>query len=92
MKILLTVHQFVPEWTTGTEILTFSVSKELLRRGHHVVVFTGFPSEKNEKAVFSFTLTSILALPGLEPIAATQMNVAHLFEIFDGTASVSHST
>lgn len=47
MKILLTVHQFVPEWTTGTEILTFSVAKELLRRGHHVVVFTGFPSEQN---------------------------------------------
>lgn len=45
MKILLTVHQFVPEYASGTEILTFSVAKELLRRGHRVFVFTGFPSQ-----------------------------------------------
>ncbi len=47
MKILLTVHQFVPDWSAGTEILTFSVAKELLSRGHKVVVFTAFPSEQN---------------------------------------------
>jgi glycosyltransferase involved in cell wall biosynthesis len=47
MKILLTVHQFVPDWSAGTEVLTFSVAKELLSRGHNVVVFTGFPSVQN---------------------------------------------
>jgi glycosyltransferase involved in cell wall biosynthesis len=47
MKILLTVHQFVPDWSAGTEILTFSVAKELLSRGHKVAVFTAFPSEQN---------------------------------------------
>lgn len=44
MKILLTVHQFFPEYFSGTEVLTFSVAKELMRRGHQVFVFTGFPA------------------------------------------------
>lgn len=47
MKILLTVHQFVPEWSAGTEVLTFSVAKELVSRGHEVVVFTGFPATQD---------------------------------------------
>ena len=44
MKILLTVHQFFPEYFSGTEVLTFSVAKELKKRGHDVSVFTGFPA------------------------------------------------
>ncbi|MBL8645362.1 MAG: glycosyltransferase family 4 protein [Rhodospirillaceae bacterium] len=44
MKILLTVHQFFPEYFSGTEVLTFSVAKELKKRGHEVCVLTGFPS------------------------------------------------
>lgn len=43
MKILLTVHQFYPDFFSGTEVLTFSVAQELMRRGHQVVVFTGCP-------------------------------------------------
>lgn len=46
MKILLTVHQFFPEYFSGTEVLTLSVAKELLSRGHHVSVFTGYPARK----------------------------------------------
>lgn len=46
MKILLTVHQFFPEYFSGTEVLTFSVAKELLSRGHQVSVFTGYPARK----------------------------------------------
>ncbi len=46
MKILLTVHQFFPEYKSGTEVLTFSVAKELLQRGHEVFVFTGFPAQQ----------------------------------------------
>lgn len=46
MKILLTVHQFYPEYFSGTEVLTFSVAKELSRRGHQVFVLTGFPEKK----------------------------------------------
>lgn len=44
LKILLTVHQFLPEHASGTEILTYSVAKELLAQGHEVTVFTGFPA------------------------------------------------
>jgi glycosyltransferase involved in cell wall biosynthesis len=46
LNVLLTVHQFVPEFFSGTEILTFSVAKELVRRGHRVSVLTGFPEKK----------------------------------------------
>lgn len=44
MRILLTTHQFLPEYFSGTEILTYTTAKELQRRGHDVLVFTGAPS------------------------------------------------
>ena len=44
LKILLTVHQFFPEYASGTEVLTYSVAKELRDQGHQVFVFTGFPA------------------------------------------------
>lgn len=47
MKVLLTVHQFFPEFQSGTEVLTLSVAKELIRRGHEVHVYTGYPMNKN---------------------------------------------
>lgn len=42
MKILLTVHQFLPEYYAGTEILTFNTAKVLQSLGHEVSVFCGF--------------------------------------------------
>ncbi len=45
LNILLTVHQFFPNYFSGTEVLTRSVARELLRRGHQVAVLTGFPAE-----------------------------------------------
>src|SRR4030067_3340851 len=44
MKIVLTVHQFLPEFSTGTEILTYETAKKLRENGHDVSVVTGFPS------------------------------------------------
>ncbi len=44
MKIILTVHQFLPDFFAGTEILTYETAKELQKRGHQVEVWTGFPS------------------------------------------------
>jgi Glycosyltransferase Family 4 len=41
MRVLLTVHQFFPEYKAGTEVLTLSVAKELMRLGHQVHVYTG---------------------------------------------------
>jgi glycosyltransferase involved in cell wall biosynthesis len=44
MKFLLTVHQFYPAYSAGTEVLTLGVAKELARRGHQVCIFTAHPS------------------------------------------------
>jgi glycosyltransferase involved in cell wall biosynthesis len=44
LRIILTVHQFFPDYFSGTEILTYETAKELKRQGHVVSVVTGFPS------------------------------------------------
>lgn len=46
MRILLITHQFLPDHTTGTEVLTGQVALELVRRGHEVRIFTGYPVRK----------------------------------------------
>lgn len=43
MRILLTTHQFFPHFAAGTEVLTHSVARELIKRGHTVRVLTGYP-------------------------------------------------
>lgn len=40
MKILVVVHQFLPEHRAGSEYYTFYLSRELARRGHEVVLYT----------------------------------------------------
>ena len=45
MKILLTVHQFLPDYAAGTEILTLDTARELRRRGHEVSVLARHPAE-----------------------------------------------
>lgn len=50
MRILLTVHQFVPDFHAGTEILTFSTAKALQARGQDVRVMTGFPARPGTAA------------------------------------------
>ena len=47
MKILLTTHQFFPQYAAGTEVLTLSVAKELISRGHEVHVLTGHPGSSD---------------------------------------------
>ena len=49
MKILLTTHQFLPEFSSGTEVLTFETAKVLQRLGHEVLVFTGYPAADDIK-------------------------------------------
>ena len=46
MRILLTVHQFLPDHTTGTEVLTFQVARELKKSGHEVRIVTGYPMKR----------------------------------------------
>lgn len=43
MRILLTTHQFFPDFIAGTEVLTRAVAREMIRRGHEVRVLTGSP-------------------------------------------------
>lgn len=40
MRILLTVHQFLPKYFYGTEKVTFDTGRELLARGHEVYILT----------------------------------------------------
>lgn len=51
MKILLTTHQFFPQHAAGTEVLTLSVAKELISRGHEVRVLTGHPGSSDMQEV-----------------------------------------
>lgn len=44
MKILLTVHQFLPDSSSGTEILTLHTALELKSRGHEVQIMTAIPA------------------------------------------------
>jgi glycosyltransferase involved in cell wall biosynthesis len=43
VKVLLAVHQFFPDFSAGTEVLTLSVARKLRERGHVVRILTGFP-------------------------------------------------
>lgn len=54
MKILYTTHQFLPDYSAGTEILTYSTAKEISRRGHEAIVFTGYPVKGEVKASQAF--------------------------------------
>ena len=38
MRVVLTVHQFLPRYSFGTERVTFDLGQELLSRGHEVYV------------------------------------------------------
>lgn len=44
MKVLLTAHQFLPDYSSGTEILAYSTARELKRLGHEVRILTGYPA------------------------------------------------
>jgi glycosyltransferase involved in cell wall biosynthesis len=46
MRILLTAHQFFPQFAAGTEVLTYSVARELIKRGYVVHVLCGHPSSE----------------------------------------------
>lgn len=44
LRIVLTTHVFLPDYSSGTEILTLDTARELQRHGHEVEICTGFPS------------------------------------------------
>lgn len=42
-KVLLTVHEFFPDFSAGTEVLTLGVARGLRDRGHEVRILTAYP-------------------------------------------------
>ena len=51
MKILYTTHQFLPDYSAGTETLTYGTAKEMSMRGHEVSIFTGYPVKGAVRAI-----------------------------------------
>jgi len=45
MRILLTVHQFLPDHGSGTELIALNTARELMHRGHDVQIFTAHPAK-----------------------------------------------
>lgn len=41
MKIVVVLHQFLPRYTTGTELYVYELARVLEKMGHEVVLFTG---------------------------------------------------
>lgn len=54
MHILLTTHQFLPDFETGTELLALWVARELKTRGHTVCIYTGLPSRGRDSSGSQF--------------------------------------
>lgn len=48
MRVLLVVHQFLPRYSYGTEVLTRDTGLEMLRRGHEVHVLTTDPDAQGK--------------------------------------------
>lgn len=63
MRVVLTVHQFLPDYSFGTEIITLSVARELRRRGHDVHVVTGFPTRKPQTDGERFDRYTVEGIP-----------------------------
>lgn len=63
MNILLTVHQFLPDYSAGTEVLTFETAKELRRMGHAVQVFTGYPAREHRNDADRFDHYEVEGIP-----------------------------
>lgn len=47
MKLLYVVHQFMPEYTTGTEVATLRLAKAVQKNGHSVSVLTSSLHEES---------------------------------------------
>jgi glycosyltransferase involved in cell wall biosynthesis len=51
MRIVLLVHQFLPRFSGGTEVLVMETARHLRRRGHDVHVLTAEPGHPSEGEV-----------------------------------------
>ena len=89
MRILFVVHQFFPQWYTGTERFVLNLCKQLQRMGHFVEVLTygygdesGFSFQENACIKkYSFQNVPVIAVKHLNPPDSQTMS----FTIFDET-------
>jgi glycosyltransferase involved in cell wall biosynthesis/SAM-dependent methyltransferase len=54
LRVLLTAHQFLPRYSSGTEILTRDTGLEMLARGHEVHVLTVDPDAQGKSIDVSY--------------------------------------
>jgi glycosyltransferase involved in cell wall biosynthesis len=59
VRVLLVVHQFLPEFASGTEELTVETAKALQALGHEVEVFAGHPGQQSPGALSSYQFEGI---------------------------------
>lgn len=50
MKVLITTHVFLPDYSAGTEVLALNTARELQRLGHEVEIFTGYLPKPDKPA------------------------------------------
>jgi len=89
LRILFVVHQFFPQWYTGTERFVLNLCKQLQRMGHFVEVLTygygdesGFSFQENACIKkYSFQNVPVIAVKHLNPPDSQTMS----FTIFDET-------
>lgn len=63
MRILLTLHQFLPRYFSGTEILTYEYACELRRRGHEVHILAAEPAAPEAARTQPFSDDQVDGLP-----------------------------
>ncbi len=51
MKIILTVHQFLPEYSTGTELIAYHLALELRKLGHEIIIVSGHSESSGDGSV-----------------------------------------
>ena len=63
MRILLAVHQFLPTYAAGTELVTYNVAKGLMARGHIVEVIAGNPGTAEQSDESRITNDVVESIP-----------------------------
>ncbi|HLQ51625.1 MAG TPA: glycosyltransferase, partial [Terriglobales bacterium] len=48
MNIVVTSHQFLPEFSSGTELIAYNIAVELQSRGHAVTVVSAKPCDSDK--------------------------------------------
>src|SRR5262245_17860449 len=84
MRIVLVVHQFLPRYSSGTEVLTFETAQHFRARGHEVHVLTAEPVEAKEEP--SLTVDSYEGIPVHRILRRKDQGVARITRHYTDSA------